>query len=121
MKLMTNEEYLASEGARCPWCRSGDLEGDSIEMDGDVAWEQIRCNDCGGVYLDIYRLVGFEVKDPPTENMLYEACVALGSLLDEWRSVSNTDGKKFLLTMDRWKVEKAQRVLDTCKRMGATD
>lgn len=72
--MKTNAEYIASS-TDCPRCGSSDLEGGSFDIDTGSCGQEMNCSNCGLVYYDEYRLVGFSVlsdylqTDPsPAEN-----------------------------------------------------
>lgn len=57
---MTQEEYVAVEGARCPYCRSNNTSGDSFENGDNQSWQKISCDDCGKSWNALYKLIGWE-------------------------------------------------------------
>jgi len=61
IRRMTNKEYVANGGGKCPYCKSHgvDVTG-SIEADGTVAWCVIVCNYCGKMWQDVYQLQGYD-------------------------------------------------------------
>ena len=58
MYLMTDEEYVAAKGTKCPSCRSTNLVGNPVEIDGGTATQNMICGDCFTTWTDLYRLVG---------------------------------------------------------------
>jgi hypothetical protein len=50
--------YFEHKGLRCPYCKSNMVEGDSVEVGGDTAWQEITCNDCGAGWTDLYTFSG---------------------------------------------------------------
>jgi hypothetical protein len=56
---MTDAEYAACGGLKCPFCRSGNLEGDKPEPDGDSAVSDERCLDCEAEWKGIWQPVGY--------------------------------------------------------------
>lgn len=58
---MTNEQYLASKGILCPFCREPTIEGNSIEIDGGTATQEVGCNNCDKVWTDVYVLSHYTV------------------------------------------------------------
>lgn len=60
---LTEEEYVAKAGNECPFCGSGEIEGQSVEVDAGSASQKVGCNSCGREWLDVYTLVGFQAKD----------------------------------------------------------
>lgn len=60
MERMTDEEYVAIEGSRCPYCRSENIMGEgSIDVDGLGASQEIQCHDCDRFWYDTYALSGY--------------------------------------------------------------
>ena len=58
--LLTDEEYLEEGGTKCPVCQSTEVETiDSIEADGSIAWQHVKCSSCGAIWQDNYKLVGY--------------------------------------------------------------
>jgi hypothetical protein len=55
--------YLADSG-RCPECGSEDVEAGRTEFDGDTAWTEVECNDCGCEWHDVYHLHTIYKLDP---------------------------------------------------------
>ncbi len=58
-QLMSNEQYVAKAGRRCPKCRSVKLDADTLEQDGTKAYQNIDCRGCGAFWTDQFELVGF--------------------------------------------------------------
>lgn len=62
---VSKEEYLKRYG-HCPYCgNDGDLDGGFVEIDGNLATQNVQCNACGNCWTDIYRL--FDVVFPKKE------------------------------------------------------
>lgn len=63
MKLTEEQRanYLTDGGNRCPHCDSGDLNGGPVEIDGNIAWQEVTCIDCDEAWIDLYKL--FNVQD----------------------------------------------------------
>ncbi len=57
------KEYFRT--GHCPYCGSENIEGQSIDIDGDTAEQEVGCNDCNKSWYDKYRLTGVWV--PSTE------------------------------------------------------
>lgn len=53
------EKYLRNPGA-CPHCGSNDLEGESINLDDNIAWQTVGCTKCNQQWNDIYTLTDVE-------------------------------------------------------------
>ncbi|MDE0855309.1 MAG: hypothetical protein OSA97_12890 [Nevskia sp.] len=42
---MTDDEYVQTQGLRCPYCREHDVEGvGGVEIDAGYATQEVRCN-----------------------------------------------------------------------------
>jgi len=52
-------KVMFHDSPTCPKCHGDNVEGDFIEIgmdgEGQVAWQTVRCNDCGFKYVDVYR------------------------------------------------------------------
>lgn len=59
LKPMTQAEYLADSG-KCPYCRSFNIHGDSIDISGNEASQAVMCHACTKNWTDTYKLVRFE-------------------------------------------------------------
>jgi hypothetical protein len=62
--MLTKEQkrdYLANSG-KCPFCKSTDLGGESLEIDGDYAWQDVMCYSCKKQWTDYYKLWDVEEK-----------------------------------------------------------
>jgi len=57
--VKTDREYVKSSN-HCPFCDSEQIEGESLDVNGNEAWQPISCIECGRRWLDIYTLIGFE-------------------------------------------------------------
>ena len=53
------KEYLEAEGLKCPNCGSDNISAGDPEPDGLTAVSTVGCVDCGAVWEDVYKLVGF--------------------------------------------------------------
>lgn len=60
MKPLTSKEYVAAGGTVCPYCRSENITGSSIEVDAGGASQEIYCSDCTHCWYDTYTLTGYE-------------------------------------------------------------
>lgn len=40
----------------CPECSGIDIEGDSVDIDGQVARQEVRCHDCNCHWVDVYQI-----------------------------------------------------------------
>ena len=53
------EAYLLNSGA-CPVCRSGNIEGQEHDYEGDQVWQTIVCVACGKKWRDVFTLTMIE-------------------------------------------------------------
>ena len=54
-------DHLKDDGeCFCPFsdCESGDIEGESVEIDANGASQKTSCNCCGRSWTDLYTLTG---------------------------------------------------------------
>ncbi len=58
------EEYLQDTGY-CPFCRSVQIEGDSLEVEGDAVYQDVRCLECAAAWQDEYHLKNARVLNRP--------------------------------------------------------
>ena len=56
---MTDREYRQHGGEICPNCQHEVVEGESVEVDGNVATQERRCSACGATWVGVYHLVGY--------------------------------------------------------------
>lgn len=57
--MLTEEQrlgYVMGKWAHCPKCGSEQIQGDSIEIDGNSAWQKVGCLDCDAEWIDTYTL-----------------------------------------------------------------
>jgi len=59
------EEYLQGAGY-CPFCKSAQIEGDSLEVEGDAVYQDVRCLECEAQWQDEYHLKNARVLYPPS-------------------------------------------------------
>ena len=59
-KRFKEKKYMERGGNICPYCSSEDIDGERIEADGNIAWTQVNCNNCGSIWRDLYNLIGVE-------------------------------------------------------------
>ena len=62
LKTLTAARKLAylRRGASCPYCRSESITGDSVDIEGNRASQEVSCQNCGKTWRDIYRLADVE-------------------------------------------------------------
>lgn len=57
-------EFIAADGGICPVCRSKEIQGDSVDIDGGIAEQQVSCDECHATWVVEYRLERFrDVED----------------------------------------------------------
>ena len=56
----TSDEYARLSGIYCPMCGDDNIEGESVQIDGGVAWQEITCSACLSTWNDVYNLVGYD-------------------------------------------------------------
>lgn len=59
MGPMTDAEFTAHGGNRCPFCGSHDVEGEDLEADGACAWDSCRCLACEATWSTAYSVTGY--------------------------------------------------------------
>ena len=61
------DKYLEKDSNKCPNinCLSEDIEGGSVEIDTNIASQEVSCNDCGMTWRDEYQLTNFVVTEDP--------------------------------------------------------
>ena len=59
-ELMSQAEFLESQGGECPECRSGRIDGQGWHYDGASVWQQVTCDACGGMWREVFNLVRFD-------------------------------------------------------------
>jgi len=58
-------EYIESKDPKCPYCKEGDIEGSSVEIDGRYAIQEMECLYCDKTWNDVYALITIEeLKEP---------------------------------------------------------
>ena len=56
---LTDEEYVAVAGNKCPYCGSTDIQGYESNFEGRYTRQEVSCYHCTQSWADIYELVGF--------------------------------------------------------------
>ena len=59
-QMLTNEEYVVSQGNKCPACLSVHVRS-AAEMQHDVTtcWQDCKCDSCDAEWTDEYNLTGY--------------------------------------------------------------
>jgi hypothetical protein len=62
MKLTEEQKiaYMQDAANLCPFCKSWDIEGGPVEIDGRYAWQETTCNECQERWRDVYKLAFVE-------------------------------------------------------------
>ena len=58
-RMLTDKQkrgYIASQGVRCPYCESYDIDAGQMEFEGGV-FQDVKCNSCGETWSDEYKLI----------------------------------------------------------------
>ncbi|KKL22642.1 hypothetical protein LCGC14_2433400 [marine sediment metagenome] len=57
------KQYYLKHSSNCPFCNSGNIEGQSLKADGNYAWATVYClnSKCRMVWRDCYTLTAIEV------------------------------------------------------------
>ena len=58
MNTISQTQYVSHGGIHCPRCNENSIEGDSVEIDGPIAWQNVNCTACGLEWTDHYKLTG---------------------------------------------------------------
>lgn len=59
MNNMTDEEYVANRGCKCPVCGSTEISGGPVTVDAGSALQEIVCDACHAAWNDVYKLIGY--------------------------------------------------------------
>jgi len=51
------DEYLLKGGGLCPWCKSNQIEGGHVVIEGNEAIQIMKCLDCEEHWYDVYKLM----------------------------------------------------------------
>ena len=59
--VLDNQEYIDNLGLVCPNCyRTEQVESNRIEADDGIAWADVWCNTCHAMWVDEYKLTGYD-------------------------------------------------------------
>ena len=59
--MMSDQEYVAAGGLKCPHCGEGDIEGNGgVEIEAGTAWQEVGCGNCQKTWIDVYKLIGWD-------------------------------------------------------------
>jgi hypothetical protein len=54
-------DYIATNGAHCPYCSSPEIESARLEAEGECAWARLRCLVCSRKWQDVFFLGAVDV------------------------------------------------------------
>lgn len=58
--MLSEKEYAGTGGTICPVCESGNISTASpLDYDIGIAWQDVKCDDCGASWTDEYKLIGY--------------------------------------------------------------
>jgi len=50
------KEYVKGGWSKCPFCKSSDIEGQSVDMTGNFVYQEVSCKKCKREWMDTYEL-----------------------------------------------------------------
>lgn len=59
LTLARKRSYLR-RGSSCPYCRSESVTGESVNIEGRQASQEVSCQECERTWRDVYRLADVE-------------------------------------------------------------
>lgn len=62
-QFLTDDQYVAVDGLKCPNCHKDTIEGDSWNSEAGHAWQDCSCLTCGATWNDTYKLIGYDDLD----------------------------------------------------------
>jgi uncharacterized Zn finger protein len=57
---MTDAEYVAAGGQKCPFCGSDAIEGGLDRREGRHLHVQAECDECGALWTETFTLTGYK-------------------------------------------------------------
>jgi hypothetical protein len=60
--MKTEAEYVEEQGLGCLYCDSADIAPGHAEVDTNNVYVDVRCDQCGAEWQDVYQLVGYCVR-----------------------------------------------------------
>ena len=76
----------SQEWSQCPFCKSQDIEGDSIQVEGPETWQEVSCQRCDGNWTEIYeanRRIDLVPGSPVTSTVYVDAKIGIETDLDD--------------------------------------
>ena len=58
---------MATQFYHCPKCKSESITANSFDIDGDIAWQEVVCSECGYAWNDVYTFSRAEMLDTDKE------------------------------------------------------
>ena len=59
MTAKQKKAYL-EDSSKCPYCKSTDISGESLEIEGNVVVQIVTCQECDNSWTDYYKLFNVE-------------------------------------------------------------
>lgn len=66
---LTDKQYVANDGLRCPFCFADDIRGESFNVENGYVYQEVSCGECGESWEDLYQLVGYIKEEPETDEI----------------------------------------------------
>jgi hypothetical protein len=54
------DRHIKQGSIKCPYCGSEDITGEEVEIEENMATQEVFCSDCERGWRDIYKLVDVE-------------------------------------------------------------
>lgn len=68
LRAQLEAEYLQAGGSFCPICKSSDITGGSIDMEGSKVYQTVSCLECGASWVDEFTLTGVDIDENQTDH-----------------------------------------------------
>lgn len=66
-QFLSVKEYFKAHST-CPCCKHDMVEGGSVDIDNDIAEQEVSCGNCGAEWTDIYRLASYVPTSAPEDS-----------------------------------------------------
>ena len=73
LKPISQRKYLKNPCC-CPFCDSVNTDGENVDINEGSANQEVSCVHCGSVWIDTYKLVGYDVKTAPETRVKCSLC-----------------------------------------------
>ena len=82
--LMSQDSFEKRGGSCCPVCHSSNVEVEpgTLTADGDVAWDDVVCNDCASSWRELFRCTEY-TQLSVGDNLSDQSCARCGQPLGE--------------------------------------